>query len=112
MKIFNEQQYERNQLNKRPKVVEKWNASEKYFYRETSLHGWKYLKLEENFFLKMVWIFVLASACVSSVFFMYYYTNQFLSATIVTSIDSTIAPIEVQCDFFFWQIFFEIIYNL
>ena len=98
MKIFNKRQSERNQQHKRPKMVNNWRASGKYFYRETSLHGWKYLNLEENFFLKMVWIFVLASACVSSAFFMYYYTNQFLSATIVTSIDSTIAPIEVKLD--------------
>ena len=79
-----------------PKKIKSRSLSGKTFYRETSLHGWKYLSLEDNFFLRMVWIFVLASACVSSAFFMYYYTNQFLSATIVTSIDSTIAPIEVK----------------
>ena len=98
MKNFNEQQSEINQLNKKPKVAKNCNESEKYFCHETSLHGWKYLNLEENLFLKMVWIFVLASACITSAFFMYYYTNQFLSATIVTSIDSTIAPIEVKVD--------------
>ena len=82
-----------------PKKMKSRSLGGNTFYRETSLHGWKYLNLEDNFFLRMVWIFVLASAWVSSVFFMYYYTNQFLSATIVTSIDSTIAPIEVLCNF-------------
>ena len=96
MQNFNDQQSARNRRNKRPMLVKNWRASGNNFYRETSLHGWKYLNMEENLFLKMVWIFVLASACVSSAFFMYYYTNQFLSATIVTSIDSTIAPIEVK----------------
>ena len=77
------------------KDSESWKASRKTFCQGTSLHGWKHLDLEQNFFLRMVWILVLASTCVMSLFFMFYYTNQFLSATIVTSIDSTIAPIEV-----------------
>ena len=98
MQNFNDQQSARNRRNKRPMLVKNWRASGNNFYRETSLHGWKYLNMEENLFLKMVWIFVLASACVLSAFFMYYYTNQFLSATLVTSIDSTIAPIEVKLD--------------
>jgi hypothetical protein len=66
------------------------------FIKETSLHGWKYLGPETRSEFKLVWAFVLAAALVSSIYFMFYYSSQFLAATTVTSIHSTMAPIKVK----------------
>ena len=65
------------------------------FIKETSLHGWKYLSLETRNSFKLVWTLVLSAALFSSVYFMFYYSTQFLDATTVTSIHSTMAPIKV-----------------
>ena len=70
----------------------------KKFCQETSLHGWKYLNTETKFTLKLMWFVVLLSAIMASVYFMFYYTAQFMAATTVTTIDSTIAPITVMFD--------------
>ena len=68
----------------------------KKFCQETSLHGWKYLNSETKITLKFMWFVVLLSACIASFYFMFYYTAQFMAATTVTTIDSTIAPITVM----------------
>ncbi len=66
------------------------------FVQETSLHGWKYLSQESKPILKLAWSVILFSASIASIYFMFYYTNQFVAATTVTTIDSTIAPIMVM----------------
>ena len=39
------------------------------FCSKISLHGWKYLKAEQSFAAKMIWIFVLVVSLVMSAFF-------------------------------------------
>ena len=65
------------------------------FTQETSLHGWKYLGLEKSNALKLLWTLVIASSFCISVYLMFYYSTQFLDATTVTSIQSTIVPVSV-----------------
>jgi hypothetical protein len=66
------------------------------FFQETSLHGWKFLSKETGFALKLMWILVLFAAWMGSIYSMFYYTTQFLTAKTITSIDSTIAPTTVN----------------
>ena len=67
----------------------------KAFLDETSLHGWKFLNKDGNITLKLLWMLVLALACSASMLGMYYYGWQFGTATTMTTIDTSIAPLTV-----------------
>ena len=73
----------------------------KRFLEETSLPGWKYLITTDKISLKLVWMITLVFTCLFTTFSMVQYTDQFLKSSIITSIDSTIAPIKVRVSFFY-----------
>ena len=74
----------------------KSQLSMRRFAQETSLHGWKYLGSEASITFKLLWAFVIAAAFLVSAYSVLFYSSQFLAATTVTSIYSTMVPISVN----------------
>ena len=84
-------------LGKMPPVESRFRNSSilRRFLEETSLPGWKYLITDDKAGLKLVWMVTLLCTCLFSAYSMGKYTEQYLNSSIITSIESTIAPVQV-----------------
>ena len=68
----------------------------KDFCESTSLHGYSYLFIGNSIFLKIIWtIVILLMTCVGAWFLMNN-TVDYLNATLVTTIESSSAPLKVK----------------
>ena len=68
----------------------------KDFCESTSLHGYNYLFIGNSIFLKIIWtIVILLMTCVGAWFLMNN-TVDYLNATLVTTIESSSAPLKVK----------------
>ena len=68
----------------------------KDFCESTSLHGYSYLFIGNSIFLKIIWtIVILLMTCVGAMFLMNN-TIDYLNATLVTTTESTSAPLKVK----------------
>ena len=64
------------------------------FCNETSLHGWPYFNYEMGKCWKFVWFIFLLGICALSVLVIVMNVEQYLEATTVTTIESTMAPLK------------------
>mgnify|MGYP001375651629 CR=1 FL=1 len=68
----------------------------KDFCESTSLHGYSYLFIGNSIFLKIIWtIVILLMTCVGAMFLMNN-TVDYLNARLVTTIESSSAPLKVE----------------
>jgi hypothetical protein len=68
----------------------------KDFCESTSLHGYSYLFIGNSIFLKIIWtIVILLMTCVGAMFLMNN-TVDYLNARLVTTIESSSAPLKVK----------------
>jgi hypothetical protein len=71
------------------KNVQKWVVE-----IDASLHGWPYLNRDVGNVWRTIWIIFLIIVCGLSVFVIVRNVQQFVEATTVTTIDSTMAPLK------------------
>jgi hypothetical protein len=71
----------------------------KDFCESTSLHGYNYLFIGNSIFLKIIWtIVILLMTCVGAMF-LTNNTVDYLNARLVTTIESSSAPLKVKSEF-------------
>ena len=68
----------------------------KDFCESTSLHGYSYLYIATSIFMKVLWVFVIVAMTALGIVFVVINTNDYLEANIVTTIESSTAPLEVS----------------
>ena len=82
----------------KPEIPEESNSSEmknfEIFCEETSLHGWSYLNNKMNKFWKMIWMLFIFLIIGISIYVIEMNIKNYLQATTVTTIDSTIASLK------------------
>jgi len=61
---------------------------------DASLHGWPYLNRDVGNIWRTIWIIFIIIVCGLSVFVIVRNVQQFVEATTVTTIDSTMAPLK------------------
>ena len=68
----------------------------KEFCESTSLHGYPYLNIANSFVLRILWsIVIIAFTCIG-VSFVISNTDDYLSSNIITTIDTSSAPLTVS----------------
>ena len=72
-------------------MVEK--TSFKTYCESTSLHGWQYISKSDQSGWKCLWIGMVLSSVVVAVGFVFKQTSEFTKATVVTTVDTTTAPL-------------------
>ena len=65
------------------------------FCESTSLHGYSYLQMGNSWFIKLLWVCGILSMIGLGARFLYQNTSDYLSSTLVTSIESSTAPLKV-----------------
>jgi hypothetical protein len=82
----------------KPEIPEEINSSKMknfdIFCEETSLHGWSYLNNKMNKFWKMIWMLFIFLIIGISIYVIEMNIKNYLQATTVTTIDSTIASLK------------------
>ena len=68
----------------------------KEFCASTSLHGYSYLYNANSIILKIVWAFVILTATGLGAMFLTKQTKEYLSGTVITTIESFSTPLEVR----------------
>ena len=66
------------------------------FCELTSLHGYSYLQMGNSWIIRLLWIFGILSMIGLGARFLYQNTSDYLSSTLVTSIESSTAPLKVN----------------
>ena len=66
------------------------------FCESTSLHGYPYLFVTTSVILKIIWIIVIIVFTFFGIGFLISNTNHYLSSNIVTTIDTSSAPLNVS----------------
>ena len=66
------------------------------FCESTSLHGYSYLQMGNSWFIKLLWVCGILSMIGLGARFLYQNTSDYLSSTLVTSIESSTAPLKVN----------------
>ena len=66
------------------------------FCESTSLHGYSYLQMGNSWVIKFLWVCGILSMIVLGAMFLYQNTSDYLSSTLVTSIESSTAPLKVK----------------
>ena len=66
------------------------------FCESTSLHGYSYLQMGNSWIIKLLWVCGISSMIVLGASFLYQNTSDYLSSTLVTSIESSTAPLKVN----------------
>ena len=59
----------------------------------TSLHGWQYIYTSTRTGWKFLWIFMVLSSVIVAFCFVITQTTEFRKATVVTTVDTTTAPL-------------------
>ena len=68
----------------------------KEFCESTSLHGYPYLFVTTSVILKVIWIIIIVLFTCVGIGFVVSNTKEFLSSNIVTTIDTSSAPLTVS----------------
>ena len=68
------------------------------FCESTSLHGYSYWYSADSFVLKVCWTFVILAATCLGVVFLANQTKEYLDGTILTTIETSSAPLDVSID--------------
>ena len=68
------------------------------FCVSTSLDGYSYWYSADSFVLKVCWTFVILAATCLGVVFLANQTQEYLDGTILTTIESSSAPLDVSID--------------
>lgn len=66
------------------------------FCESTSLHGYGYLLIAESIFVKIFWILVIIVMTCIGFAFLILNTNKYIQSTLVTTIESSTAPLKVS----------------
>ena len=66
------------------------------FCESTSLHGYSYWYSADSLILKVAWTFVIIAATCLGVAFLAYQTKEYLDGTILTTIETSSAPLDVS----------------
>ena len=66
------------------------------FCESTSLHGYSYWYSADSFVLKVCWTFVILAATCLGVVFLANQTKEYLDGTILTTIETSSAPLDVS----------------
>ena len=66
------------------------------FCESTSLHGYSYLQMGNSWIIKLLWVGGILSMIGLGARFLYQNTSDYLSSTLVTSIESSTAPLKVN----------------
>ena len=66
------------------------------FCESTSLHGYTYLYIATSVFIKVFWVIVIVAMTALGIVFIVSNTNDYLEANIITTIESSTAPLEVS----------------
>ena len=84
--------------NQETKPRSKSNARKvlKDFCESTSLHGYSYLYSADSLILKVAWTFVILAATCLGVVFLGNQTREYLDGTILTTIETSSAPLDVS----------------
>ena len=80
------------------KMLTKFNISRglKVFCESTSLHGYSYLPNASSFLHKLFWMIVISIMTAVGTFLLVNNTKDYFKATIVTTIESSSAPLHVS----------------
>lgn len=83
---------------KKPKQLSKSQTAKvfKDFCESTSLHGYPYLFIANSIILKILWIIVIIAFTCIGIGFLISNTDDYLSSNIVTTIDTSSAPLTVS----------------
>ena len=73
----------------------------KEFCASTSLHGYSYLYNTDSIILKYVWVFVILCATGLGFMFLTKQTKEYLAGTVITSIETSSAPLTVRIKYTF-----------
>ena len=68
----------------------------KDFCKSTTLHGYSYLYIATSILMKMIWIIVIVAMTALGIGFVVNITNDYLEAKILTTIESSTAPLDVS----------------
>ena len=68
----------------------------KDFCESTSLHGYSYWYNADSFILKVAWTFAILAATCLGVLFLGNQTREYLDRTILTTIETSSAPLDVS----------------
>ena len=66
------------------------------FCESTSLHGYSYLQMGNSWIIKLLWFGGILGMIGLGARFLYQNTSDYLSSTLVTSIESSTAPLKVN----------------
>ena len=66
------------------------------FCESTSLHGYSYWYSADSLILKVAWTFVILAATILGVVFLGNQTREYLDGTILTTIETSSAPLDVS----------------
>ena len=103
-KVLSFLQGKTNNPEKKLKQISKNQTAKifKDFCQSTSLHGYSYLYIGESKILKLFWICTVLAATTLSIALLVSNTTEYLNAGIVTTIESSTAPLDVStiCAYF------------
>ena len=68
----------------------------KKFCDSTSLHGYGYLYNSDSIFVKIIWVFVILAMTALGILFLANHTKEFLDSRILTTIETSSAPLSVS----------------
>ena len=66
------------------------------FCESTTLHGYSYLYIATSILMKIIWMIVIVSMTALGIGFVVNNTNDYLEAKILTTIESSTAPLDVR----------------
>ena len=63
------------------------------YCESTSLHGWQYIYHSSQKGWRLLWMFMVLSSVIIAFCFVFKQTSEFTKATVVTTVDTTTAPL-------------------
>ena len=86
------------QLSKNSKFKSKAEIAKvfKDFCESTSLHGYSYLYIASSICMKIIWIIIILLMTALGIGFVVSNTKEYLNANIVTTIETSTAPLDVS----------------
>ena len=73
------------------------------FCESTSLHGYSYWYSADSLTLKVAWTFVILAATCLGIVFLGNQTREYLDGTILTTIETSSAPLDVSTYNLYWS---------
>ena len=83
--------------SKRSKLMSKSQTAKvfKDFCESTSFHGYSYLYIANSICMKFIWVTIIILMTALGIGFVLSNTNDYLNARVITTIDTSSAPLEV-----------------